>query len=353
MKKNTVAIGLSGGVDSALSAALLKQAGYQVTGVYLECYRQRDCSSQQDKQDALAVALHLGIPFQSLDFRQAYEEKVLTYFYQSYQQGKTPNPDLLCNREIKFGLFADWAVSRGFDYLATGHYATVKHGRLHTSADNKKDQTYFLSLVDKEIWQRVLFPLSALTKEQVRESARALGLPNADKKDSTGICFVGEVVMRDFLQDKVMAKPGEVVLLVNGEKKVVGKHRGLPFYTLGQRHGLDLKLQTTSAPIYYVKQKDWQNNQLLIADKTALMTKHFTFKSLSLDYGQALQALKRHQLMVRIRHQGEMVPVESLNDGEVFLAKALFAPASGQFSVFYQQDNDGGYYCLGAGEITL
>lgn len=353
MKKATVAVGLSGGVDSALSAALLQQAGYQVTGVYLECYRQHGCSSQQDRQDALAVALHLGIPFQSLDFRAAYQEKVLAYFYQRYQQGDTPNPDLLCNREIKFGLFADWVKQQGFNYLATGHYASIKQGRLHTGTDSKKDQTYFLSLVEPIIWQRVIFPLSAFTKEQVRAKARALGLPNADKKDSTGICFVGEVAMRDFLQDKVRANPGEVVLQIDGEKKVVGEHRGLPFYTLGQRHGLDLKLSTTNAPVYYVKEKNWQTNQLLIADKAALMTKQFSFQALSLNFAQALCALGDKKLLVRIRHQGKMVPVVDLHEHEVILAEALFAPANGQFAVFYQQDVDGGYYCLGAGEIVL
>ena len=153
MKKATVAVGLSGGVDSALSAALLKQAGYRVTGVYLECYRENGCRSDQDRQDALAVALHLGIPFQSLDFRGVYKEKVLAYFYQRYQQGDTPNPDLLCNREIKFGLFANWAQQQGFDHLATGHYAAIKQGRLHTSVDTKKDQSYFLSLVAPAITQ--------------------------------------------------------------------------------------------------------------------------------------------------------------------------------------------------------
>ena len=352
MKKATVAVGLSGGVDSALSAALLKQAGYRVTGVYLECYRQHGCSSQQDRQDALAVALHLSIPFQSLDFRGAYQEKVLAYFYQRYQQGDTPNPDLLCNREIKFGLFANWVQQQGFDYLATGHYAAIKQGRLHTSVDTKKAQSYFLSLVAPAIWQRVIFPLNQLTKQQVRQKARDLGLPNSDKKDSMGICFVGKVAMRDFLQDKVKANPGEVVLQVDGKKKVVGEHRGLPFYTLGQRHGFDLRLSTTNAPAYYVQAKDWQRNQLLIADKASLMTKQFNFRVLSLSFHQACDALDKKQLWVKIRHQGKMVPVVGLSKSRVVLAQALFAPASGQFAVFYQRDVDGGYYCLGAGEIV-
>lgn len=352
MKKATVAVGLSGGVDSALSAALLKQAGYRVTGVYLECYRENGCRSDQDRQDALAVALHLGIPFQSLDFRGVYKEKVLAYFYQRYQQGDTPNPDLLCNREIKFGLFANWAQQQGFDHLATGHYAAIKQGRLHTSVDTKKDQSYFLSLVAPAIWQRVIFPLNQLTKQQVRQKARDLGLPNSDKKDSMGICFVGKVAMRDFLQDKVQASPGEVVLQVDGKKKVVGEHRGLPFYTLGQRHGFDLRLSTTNAPAYYVQAKDWQRNQLLIADKAALMTKQFSFQALSLNFTQALCALGDKKLLVRIRHQGKLVPVVGLSKSRVVLAQALFAPASGQFAVFYQRDVDGGYYCLGAGEIV-
>jgi len=212
MKRKKVALGLSGGVDSAVSAWLLREQGYEVIGVFMECYHEDGCRSDEDRQDALKVAMQLQIPFQSLDFRSEYKQKVLDYFYTSYQAGKTPNPDMACNREIKFGLFYQWAMKNGFDYLATGHYARVelkaeeKKVLLYTPVDKKKDQTYFLALVAEDKWSKVLFPLGEKTKKQVRAMAHELKLGVANKKESMGVCFVGDLPMRDLLSGQIKPK---------------------------------------------------------------------------------------------------------------------------------------------------
>jgi tRNA-uridine 2-sulfurtransferase len=203
-KNLQVAVGLSGGVDSSLSAALLVEQGYDVTGVHLVCYEEPGCRAPQDRKDALAVALQLGIPFEVLDFQKEYKEKVIEYFYREYQAGRTPNPDVACNREIKFGLFLNWAVENGFDYVATGHYARIReraHGYyLLRGKDEKKDQSYFLYTLTQKQLSYILFRIGHLTKDQVRREAKKRGLVTADKPDSVGICFVGDVDVQEFLR---------------------------------------------------------------------------------------------------------------------------------------------------------
>jgi tRNA-specific 2-thiouridylase len=361
MRKKRVALGISGGVDSAVCAQILRDSGYAVTGVYLECYRGMGCRGDEDRQDALSVALHLGLPFQSLDFRAEYRQKVLDYMEKSYQRGETPNPDLLCNREIKFGLFADWARKQNFDLVATGHYARIKNGRLYTARDQVKDQTYFLGLVAGEQWVRVLFPVGNYLKSEVRALARKWDLPVAEKKDSTGVCFVGEVGLRDFLGQKIAQRPGAVIRLEKGKKMVIGEHDGAAFFTLGQRHGFRLKQNQTQMPALYVVGKDLKNNELFVGERAELLSTRLSVicsPALPAALESALSGQsKKLPLLVRIRHQGELIPIQTLKTRgekiEIELAQKVFAPSPGQFAVFYERDSEDkdNYFCLGAGEL--
>lgn len=213
-----VAVGLSGGVDSALAAALLKEQGYEVNGVFLECFKEPGCRTDQDRKDALGVALKLKIPFKVLNFKKEYKHRVLDWFYREYKAGRTPNPDILCNREIKFGLFLKWAMKNKFDYLATGHYAQLSTPKrcasapihLLRSVDQKKDQTYFLALLKQEQLRKVLFPIGHLLKKQVRREAKKRGLKVWDKKDSTGICLIGhDYSFAEFLKERLKNMKGK------------------------------------------------------------------------------------------------------------------------------------------------
>jgi tRNA-specific 2-thiouridylase len=360
-KRKKVALGLSGGVDSSVSAKILLDLGYQVTAVYLNCFNEPGCRSDEDRQDALKVALSLGLTFQSLDFQAEYRQKVLDYLYQSYRRGETPNPDLLCNREIKFGLFYDWALAQDFDLVATGHYARIKNKKLYTAQDKIKDQTYFLALVAPAKWERTLFPVGKYTKKQVRALAQKWQLPTAAKKDSTGMCFVGEVSWRNFLNRKIKRRSGPVIWRRHGQQTVVGEHEGAAFYTLGQRHGFKLHQNQTRMPVLYVLGKDLVTNELWVGERQQLLSTNLTLKispalmpALTQVIGDKYQS---SLLKVRIRHQGELVPIKQITmraqSVQIDLTEAVFAPSPGQFAVFYQSDPDVNmdYYCLGAGVI--
>ncbi|HVT35835.1 MAG TPA: tRNA 2-thiouridine(34) synthase MnmA, partial [Nevskiaceae bacterium] len=240
--KQHVVVGMSGGVDSSVAALLLQQQGYRVSGLFMVNWTEDEeayCSSAQDYQDALAVCAELKIPLHRADFSREYRERVFAHFLADYAAGKTPNPDVLCNREVKFQPFREHALRLGADFVATGHYARIEHTdegpRLLRSVTEDKDQTYFLAAVDRAQLERVLFPVGGLTKPQVRELAQGAGLPNHRKKDSTGICFIGEREFSSFLQQYLKPNPGN--MLDDGGAKV-GTHQGLMHYTLGQRRGL-------------------------------------------------------------------------------------------------------------------
>lgn len=360
-----VALGLSGGVDSAAAAQLLVEQGYQVTAVFLECWRAPGCRSEEDRKDALKIALDLNIPFQVLDFRKAYKDKVVEYFFAEYQTGHTPNPDVLCNKEIKFGLFYDWAMEQGFDFVATGHYAknvvdtSGKH-QLAIPKDMAKDQTYFLYLLEESQLQHILFPLSDLTKSEVREYTRHHNLHVANKKDSVGICFIGDINVHHFLKERLGENPGEVV---NTQGRVIGKHQGLWFYTIGQRHGFEVnkkivvklangsELERDNIPPFYVIAKKPAGNQLVVGFGAETYRQIFAVENLHLIAGDNL---KPTRLMVRIRHTGQLLACKANTIGTrvlVHLRKPIQGLADGQAAVFYVT-KAGATFCLGGGTIT-
>ncbi len=350
MTGKKVVIGLSGGVDSSVAAALLLEQGYSVTGVYLECYNEPGCRTDQDKKDALQVAMHLGIRFQTLDFRREYRDKVIEYFYAEYEAGRTPNPDIVCNREIKFGIFYDWALENNYDFVATGHYARITNQQtnkltnqlvLQRARDESKDQSYFLWQIPRDHLSHILFPLGEMLKSEVRAKAKKLGLASANKPDSMGICFIGEVNVNELLRKRLGEREGEVIY--RGE--VLGEHRGLWFYTIGSRGGwemginspisnsqiLKLGISTNNMPPLYVIGKDKERNQLIVGTREQTMTNTFRIDS-STTVGMT------QRLWVRIRNLGELVEVENVEGGKATLKEKIFGVASGQTSVFYDKE---------------
>ena len=347
--KQKVVVGLSGGVDSSVAVAFLIDQGYDVTGVYITCWSGPGCRSEEDRKDALNIALQLGIPFVHLDFQTAYKEKVYEYMMSEYQSGRTPNPDVLCNKEIKFGLFYDWAMKEGYDFVATGHYAQTDGKQLLRSVDEHKDQTYFLYQLRQDQLAHILFPIGHMTKPEVRKEAERRKLLSATKPDSQGICFIGDVNVSKFLEERIEKKAGKILL----KGTVVGEHRGVWFYTIGQRIAIthsktlaDLGYDPTNLPQFYVMTKDVQNNvlevgidEMLFADTVILDDCHWI--------GDISEST---DLLMRIRHGGELVHVKSfeVKDEEVYLTlqKSVRAVASGQMAVLYH-----GNVCLGGGVI--
>ena len=266
--KKRVFVAMSGGVDSSVAAALLKKKGYDVVGVHMRCWSSNGCN-EVDAEDARRVAEKLNIPFYVFDFEEEYKKKVVDYMIEGYRKGITPNPDVMCNKEIKFGIFLEKALEMGADFIATGHYVRLKNSELCIAKDRNKDQSYFLWTLTRDQLKHCFFPVGDYLKSEVRKIAKKFGLNTAEKKDSQGICFVGKVTLADFLKDYIKEKRGSVLNLA-GEK--IGEHRGVAFYTIGQRHGLssgNWKRSTksdTSQP-FFVVQKDVKKNILVVSDK--------------------------------------------------------------------------------------
>ncbi|HET6863647.1 MAG TPA: tRNA 2-thiouridine(34) synthase MnmA [Candidatus Saccharimonadales bacterium] len=344
----TVYVGLSGGVDSSVAAALLKQRGYNVVGVYMKNWSQDlpgvPCPWKDDYQDAKRVAVQLGIPFKLYDFHKQYKQKVVDYMLAEFKAGRTPNPDVMCNQEIKFKLFLETALQDGADLIATGHYARVKDGSLHMAKDDNKDQTYFLYRVGQKALDKTLFPLGELTKPQVRELAKQFKLVTAHKKESMGICFVGKVGIKDFLKQYVDEKPGKVI---NQSGSLVGEHDGAIFYTIGQRHGLAVG----GGLPYYVTGKDMKKNEVYVT--TDLQDEKLWSGQVRLaEMHWINDAPKNNQtISVRLRHRAKLTPVKLLNklsnsDIVADLGEEVRALTPGQSAVFYS-----GSTCLGGGIV--
>jgi len=266
--KKKVFVGLSGGVDSSTAAALLIKEGYDVSGVFIKVWQPNflPCTWKKDRQDAMRVAAHLDIPFYTLDLSKEYKKEVVDYMIGEYKVGRVPNPDIMCNKYVKFGAFLDWALSHGADYVATGHYVRLTKAtmRLLKGVDENKDQSYFLWGLTQEQLRHCLFPVGEYHKSKVRKMARKFGLPTALRKDSQGLCFVGKVDMRDFLKHFIEEKKGDVL---NTKGDVIGSHDGAFFYTTGQRHGFSVTKKTRSEKPYYVVSKNIEKNIIIVSHK--------------------------------------------------------------------------------------
>jgi tRNA-specific 2-thiouridylase len=271
-----VFVGISGGVDSSVSAALLKKQGYDVTGVFIKVWQPEwlACTWREERRDAMRVAAHLDIPFVTLDLEKEYKRDVVDYMLREYKAGRTPNPDVMCNKAVKFGAFYDWAMAQGADFVATGHYAQIKEEGdatllspfylLLTSADSNKDQSYFLWNLRPDQLPHILFPVGHLTKPEVRKLATKFKLPTAIKKDSQGICFIGMVDMKTFLSHYIESKVGNVL---NEAGEVIGTHSGAVFFTIGERHGFTITEKGSHDGAYYVVSKDVEKNTIVVRSR--------------------------------------------------------------------------------------
>lgn len=347
-----VYVGMSGGVDSSLTAALLVEQGYDVTGVYMKNWSKdlpgMKCPWAEDLADAKRVAVQLGIDFKVFDFESKYKQQVVDYMIEEYKAGRTPNPDVMCNQEVKFKLFLDAALADGADMIATGHYAQVIRDPSNDSAyltlakDTDKDQTYFLYRITEEALKKTLFPLGEYTKPEVREMAKKRNLWTATKKESMGVCFVGSVGMREFLSEYIETRPGDIIDKTTGQ--VLGRHDGAIFYTIGQRHGLELG----GGLPYYVVGKDMQKNEVYVS--TNLNDEAMWRKDISLGVVHWISEPIAGDCLVRVRHRAPLVNARvEFVDGEttVHLAEPQRAITAGQSIVIYRDKK-----CLGGGVIA-
>jgi tRNA-specific 2-thiouridylase len=364
VKKKTVFVAMSGGVDSSVAAALLKHQGFEVVGVFMKNWTGPTCTAREDFESAAAAAAHLNIPLYSWNFEEEYKSKVFDYTIREYSAGRTPNPDVMCNKEIKFGLFLKRAIAAGADYIATGHYArkrevkgqkpkfsvkgvTAEGGKsykLLAGVDKNKDQSYFLWTLTQEKLARILFPIGEWTKAEVRQMARAFGLPNADRPDSQGLCFVGKVDWRDFLSSYVPIRRGAIV---NSRGTVIGEHLGVEFYTVGQRHGIGIG---GGAP-YYVAAKIAKTNTLVVArsDDPILYRDLIFVSDVNWIAGQEPKLPFRATARIRYRQPLENCLLrkdESSSGYQVYFDKPQRGVAPGQSIVFYD-----GEEVLGGGII--
>ena len=370
MKKQTVVIGMSGGVDSSVSAYLLKQQGYDVIGLFMKNWEGDDtddhCSAESDYADVKRVCEVIGIPYYSINFAKQYMDNVFSQFLKGLEQGYTPNPDILCNREIKFGPFLEYAKKIGADFIATGHYARVEHTpngtHLLKGIDESKDQSYFLCGLSQEQLSKVMFPIGSIKKQEVRKIAEKLGLVTATKKDSTGICFIGERKFRDFLKGYFGNQMGEIRTL---EEKVIGKHNGLMYYTLGQRKGLGIGgVQGHDDNKWFVVKKNLKANVLYVNNgecdelfTSGLVATDFNFIGSKSD-SDVLFA-KKLGAKTRYRQPDQICVVETVCDDKnsrndlsknkirVNFEKPQRAVTPGQWVVLYDGDR-----CLGGGVIV-
>jgi len=355
--RKRIVVGLSGGVDSSVAALLLKQQGHEVVGLFMKNWEDDDndeyCSSRQDLVDAVAVADRIGIEIDAVNFSAEYKERVFSEFLAEYRAGRTPNPDVLCNAEIKFRAFLDHALTLGADYIATGHYAHVREVdglyQLVKAEDGSKDQTYFLYRLDQRQLSKTLFPLGGLYKREVRDIARREGLPNHDKRDSTGICFIGERPFREFLNRYLPADPGEIYTL---DGRIVGEHMGLMFYTLGQRQGLRIGGQRDGdGDAWYVVDKDMKRNRLVVVqgrESRALYSLQVSAVRLNWIAGPAPHCQWVYGAKTRYRQKDAPCTIVDVSSERcvVDFAEAQWAVTPGQSVVIYESR-----VCLGGGII--
>ena len=352
-----IVVGMSGGVDSSVTALLLKQQGYDVIGLFMKNWEDDDndeyCSSRQDLLDAVSVADTIGIPIEAVNFSKEYKDRVFSYFLREYEAGRTPNPDILCNAEIKFKAFLDHAISLGAETIATGHYAQVREVdgsfQLLKAADASKDQSYFLHRLDQSQLSRAMFPLGKVLKSEVRRIAEEHGLSNYAKKDSTGICFIGERPFREFLNRYLPSHPGE---MRTPEGQVVGQHMGLSFYTLGQRQGLGIGgAKDSSGEPWFVAAKDMERNCLTVVqghDHPLLLKHELEVLDMHWISGNVPDLGRNYAAKTRYRQEDAACSIALHDSGLTHFAfeQAQWAVTPGQSVVAYDGD-----ICLGGGII--
>lgn len=342
--KKKVFIGLSGGVDSSVSALILKQQGYDVTGVFIKVWQPDfiECTWKEDRLDAMRVASLLDITFITLDCEKEYKEEVIDYMIQEYRAGNTPNPDVMCNREVKFGAFFRWAKEQGADYIATGHYAQNDGESLIVSNDKNKDQTYFLWTLTKELLPSILFPIGGMEKSEVRALAEKYHLPVATKKDSQGLCFIGTIDMKTLLKKYIDEKKGGVV---NEKGEVIGTHEGIMFYTMGQRHGFVITKKTTLDSSYFVVAKDFVKNTLTVGhispqeEQGEILSLYGTNWTKKFKKGDVYEA--------RARYRAVCAKVEIIDETHIKVLDGAITKAPGQSLVLYEKER-----CVGGGIIN-
>jgi len=351
----TVFVGVSGGVDSSVSASVLKDQGYNVVGVFIRTWTPDfiKCTWRDERRDAMRVCAHLDIPFLECDAEKEYEKGVAKYMIEEYKQGRTPNPDVMCNREVKFGVFWNYAKQKGADFIATGHYVNKekKDGTyfLKKNLDEGKDQVYFLWTLTQEDLFHSLFPLGDLKKSQVRKLAKKYKLPNANKKDSQGVCFLGPLDMKNFLQHYIQIKEGDV-LNENGEN--IGVHDGAVFFTIGERHGFAIKKEYQSSKPLYIISKDVSKNTITVSEKSPVLSdkeKRSSMIRININnvnwISQRPDENKKYQ--AQIRYHGELIDcyIKNIKDGKASVTfKSELKIDAGQSMVFYEKD-----ICLGGG----
>ncbi len=365
LKAKKVFVGLSGGVDSAVSAALLKKEGFDVTGVFIKAWNPPGytCTWREDRRSAMRAAATLDIPFKSLDLEKEYKQEVVDYMLDEYKAGRTPNPDVMCNKAIKFGHFLKWALENGADFVATGHYALRAESRsmnyeLWESKDKNKDQSYFLWTLTQNQLSHILFPIGHLQKEEVRKLAAKFGLPQATRKDSQGLCFLGQIDMKEFLKDYLNPKKGQVL---NTDGEVIGDHDGAILYTLGERHGFRIENKNTQSTPMYVVDKDIKKNTITVSEQSNFQKKvtpsshEASEENRGLFLGNYSARLEKINLLdkdienkkieCRYRYRQNKIPCTLSGDTVVFESEASDL-ASGQSVVFYS-----GERCLGGGVV--
>ncbi|OGI82192.1 tRNA 2-thiouridine(34) synthase MnmA [Candidatus Nomurabacteria bacterium RIFCSPLOWO2_02_FULL_44_12] len=366
-RKQTVFIGLSGGVDSAVSAALLKKQGFDVVGVFIKTWHPDflECNEEKEKRDAMRITAHLDIPFLTFNLEKVYKKEVGDYMIREYRAGRTPNPDVMCNKEVKFGAFLKKAISMGADYIATGHYARNSLTEnflafLHPSGgtfrrrnfpqgnlllrgkDPSKDQSYFLWTFTQKQLSKIIFPVGNLKKTEVRKLAKKFKLPVAEKKDSQGICFLGAVDLKEFLKHYIKTKKGKVV---NKKGEIIGWHNGVVFYTLGERHGFIITKKGPNDNKYYVVDKDIKKNILIVSHNRVPVNSNvlMNFKIKNTNWINETPS-ENKKYTAQIRYHGELLPCQVKNNVVMFSQPVLVAP--GQSCVIYD-----GEVCLGGGVI--